>query len=827
MPHSTARRRSRKAKSILTALPLILLAHAAHAQQPLALTEGRASYSLDGHLAILEDPSGGLDFQAVSSGAYSFAPVHGDAPILGFTHSVYWARFSVRNDTENPNWILEYSYPLTNIIELYVVNISGGGAGGGDVQRSGNSLPLSQRVIPSRTFPFHLMIPPGGTVECFMRVRTDSTLIFALKIWKPEFFTFSDSQSLFVLGMLFGLMAIMALYNLLIFLSSKERAYLHFVVFVIAYGFLHLCYTGLASLYFWPESVWWAGRSLVFFASLSVAFGITFAQEFLQTRKWAPWVHRIFWAFLMVAIGTAIAAFFIPYSLGILITNRMLIAIAVYGAFAAVVVYAKGNLSARFYLLAWGALIVAMITVALKDSRVIPHTPFTANILQIGSVAQVILFSLAIADRINIMRGDKERAERDELASRQKLIEATEERLYKDGLTGFPNRNSLLVDIAEKGCHALFIVNVDHFKELNAFYGNRIGDLVIIELGKRIREAASSPTVSIYKLHADEFALVSTRPLSREELVNTGVRLVEACQEEPYRIGDRVIRVDVSTGISGDGEGALEKADIALTQSRLIRREFLIYDPSMATVKQFENNLNWIDTIREALREGRIFPYYQAIMSNTSNRIEKYECLMRMQKRDGTVISPSEFLPYAKKSRMYPELSRVIIGKSCAQFSGSDLEFSINLLIDDITDANTVSFINNCIDTYGVGPRLVFEILESEGIESYPQVSKFIEDMKGHGCRVAIDDFGAGYSNFEHTLRLNVDYLKIDSSLIKNIHTDFHSHFIVDTIVAFSRKLGIKTIAEYVHCAEVYQRVKEIGVDYSQGFFIGTPSERL
>nr|WP_297890535.1 EAL domain-containing protein [Sulfurihydrogenibium sp.] len=122
---------------------------------------------------------------------------------------------------------------------------------------------------------------------------------------------------------------------------------------------------------------------------------------------------------------------------------------------------------------------------------------------------------------------------------------------------------------------------------------------------------------------------------------------------------------------------------------------------------------------------------------------------------------------------------------------------------------------------------MTFEILESEGIENYEDVSGFIKEVKSYGSKIAIDDFGSGYSNFAHMLKLDVDYLKIDSSLIKNIHQDKNSQIIVQTIVGFAKKLGIKTIAEFVHNREVFEKVRELGVDYSQGYYIGEPKPEI
>jgi c-di-GMP phosphodiesterase len=147
--------------------------------------------------------------------------------------------------------------------------------------------------------------------------------------------------------------------------------------------------------------------------------------------------------------------------------------------------------------------------------------------------------------------------------------------------------------------------------------------------------------------------------------------------------------------------------------------------------------------------------------------------------------------------------------------------------VEDILNQETVKFIIFLLKGYNVANKVIFEIIESEYIEDYQAVINFIENMKKLGCKIALDDFGSGYSNFEYVLKMNIDYIKIDASLIKNIDKDPNSQIITETIVNFTKKLNIKTIAEYVHTKDVFDKVKSLGIDYSQGYFIGRPQNKL
>lgn len=150
-------------------------------------------------------------------------------------------------------------------------------------------------------------------------------------------------------------------------------------------------------------------------------------------------------------------------------------------------------------------------------------------------------------------------------------------------------------------------------------------------------------------------------------------------------------------------------------------------------------------------------------------------------------------------------------------------QYSINLSVDDIFDKTTKQFLLNKLRSTSHAKRMIFELLESEGIENYHEVSAFIAEVKEFGCRIAIDDFGTGYSNFAHILRLDVDILKIDGSLIRNIDTDANAQTILTAVTEFSKHLNLKTVAEFVHSEAVYEKCKALGIDYLQGYYLGEP----
>ncbi|NPA16491.1 MAG: EAL domain-containing protein, partial [Aquificae bacterium] len=190
-------------------------------------------------------------------------------------------------------------------------------------------------------------------------------------------------------------------------------------------------------------------------------------------------------------------------------------------------------------------------------------------------------------------------------------------------------------------------------------------------------------------------------------------------------------------------------------------------------------------------------------------------------------ILPRFFLPIAKESKYYSIITKTVIEKAFERFRETNMEFSINLSSEDMTDEEIVSYIYGILENEPeVAKRATFEILESESIKNYEQIYTFVKNVKNLGAKIAIDDFGSGYSNYSHIVNLEPDYIKIDGSLIKQLPYDLYVQVIVSTIIDFSRKLGIRTVAEYVYNEDVYSMVKSMGIDYSQGYYLGKPSKK-
>ncbi len=404
-------------------------------------------------------------------------------------------------------------------------------------------------------------------------------------------------------------------------------------------------------------------------------------------------------------------------------------------------------------------------------------------------------------------------------AQRQALLKQA----YTDRLTGLNNRAALDLQLEKKVHTGLILMDIDEFKVINDLYGTEIGNFVLKEFAHFLN-LHKKENWDLYRIGSDDFVFVVYEHANSkyyEQYVETLSETLKAFYMYHHDY-DIKINVNMTIGISLEQENILETADMALRKSKEQKRSFLIYTDEYNYKKVYENDIRWINRIDIAIKSDNIVPYFQPIVDRDQN-VVKYECLMRLREHE-ECYSPVLFLDIAKKSKTYKELTMIMLKKIFVVMQKfTKYDFSINLSHIDISDSEIVKYLIENITEKALGSRIIFEILEDEGLEDKENFSDFVSAVKNIGARIAIDDFGTGYSNFSYLLELKPDIIKIDGSLIKNIDTDENSKIVTEAIVAFSKRLGIETVTEYVHSREVFETVKALDIDNFQGYYFAQP----
>lgn len=379
----------------------------------------------------------------------------------------------------------------------------------------------------------------------------------------------------------------------------------------------------------------------------------------------------------------------------------------------------------------------------------------------------------------------------------------------------------------------LFLVDILYMKDINAIYNFTNGDYIITQLNNILKNKTKNLInktlnrniyIKIKNSHADVFKILIYDDLSNEEIIKIKNLIYENVVSNDFKLLDRnsLINIDITMGCSKSENNQIKiYAEKALHNAKIEYLHYMYYD-SFLYKNEFVNE-NLLEALNYSIENNLVEPYFQAIMDNTTNEIVKYEALMRIFDKNGNMIMPNVFIHKAKKYRLYNKLMEILFNKIIIYILRYKIHVSINLDYIDILNPHIKKTLISKIKSHNIGSYLTLEILESEKVSNFNIVNDFIAEVKKYGVKIAIDDFGTGFSNYENILNLNIDYIKIDGSLIKKIDEDIYLN-LIKSIVLFSKQQKIKVVAEFVSDLKILRYVKNIGIDYSQGYYIGKPT---
>ncbi|QKE27978.1 response regulator receiver-modulated diguanylate cyclase/phosphodiesterase [Arcobacter acticola] len=408
----------------------------------------------------------------------------------------------------------------------------------------------------------------------------------------------------------------------------------------------------------------------------------------------------------------------------------------------------------------------------------------------------------------------------------QSLIYHELKDLYTDTLTNLPNRNKLKKDLSENNIDLMALLDVDEFSTINDLFGEKIGDTILYELASKIKNYFSDNEYFVYRMEADKFAIVAKQNNKDvDEFYNLCKAFADKIEKESLLIEEDEIDINITIGIAqGDGARAFKYSQRVINYARTKLQRIMIYNESFKIQQSFEENIKWVKQLKIGFRENLFQAYFQPIVDTNTKVIHKYEALIRYITKDGVEIAPYNFINVAKKTKLYPNIIKIVIQDAFKLIKNKNKRVSVNISFDDIANEETTTFIYEILEQHKEYTKfLEFEILESEEISDFNEVSRFISEIKKFDCIVGVDDFGAGYSNFNLLTLLDIDFVKIDGSLIEKITTSKDLEIIVNTIANFSKEFKVKTVAEYVSNEDIYNKIKELNIDYCQGYYFDRP----
>ena len=370
------------------------------------------------------------------------------------------------------------------------------------------------------------------------------------------------------------------------------------------------------------------------------------------------------------------------------------------------------------------------------------------------------------------------------------------------------------------------LIKIEEFKYLKKFLTQKISkklqNIFAKELLKHIPSKCNFS--KIYLLEEGEFVFAKEYNPNQEteNFYNRIKTFQKRVNDAKIKIGSVDYTLSILISLSY-GTNALENAKVGMSKLLENKQNFIIANELVEKEQQYAlEKLRTFKMIQEAIDSYNIVSYFQPIVNNKTKQIEKYESLVRLIDKDKNIISPYFFLNTAKESNYYQKITSIVLKNSFQALYNTEMNISINLSSLDIGQKETKKDFFYLLEQHKKEThRVVIELLEDEKIKNKDTIKDFIKEAKKFNVKIAIDDFGAGLSNFSRVLEYQPDYIKIDGSLIRNIEEDRFSKDMVETIVHFSKKQNIKTIAEYVENENIFNILCDLGIDYSQGYYFG------
>ena len=394
--------------------------------QPETLTDGKNQYPLGKHVDLLRDPNGKLTIDQVTSPAFrdQFTPSLVDVPSFGYTSDVYWVRLCLDNHTQQKTqWLLDTGFPNMHYVDLYTPRPDGTGF---DARQTGVLRPLYTRDLLVSRFVFALDVPAGATEALYLRFQNGESMTLPLTLWQPGAFSQTYATELLLFGLFYGALFIMLIYHLFVLYSLREASYLYYVFFLATGILTFACYDALAALYLWPNQYLLNRYGMPVFVFLFLASILKFTDTFLDIKERIPGLHRVILV-LMAACGLLLVLVpFVSYHLlAYLYAPLALISAGVAGA-AGLISWRDGYQPARFFLFSWVGFLFGVIMIVLVREGYVRSTNLSEIPLRAGILWLAAFWSISLADRINLLKSETERANRALLGSEHKLEQILE-----------------------------------------------------------------------------------------------------------------------------------------------------------------------------------------------------------------------------------------------------------------------------------------------------------------------------------------------------------------------------------------------------------------
>jgi len=755
----------------------------------------------------------------------------------GFKKMTLWVKITVQNESRK-SFFLYYNFPMLANFEVFqdTLHESSAHQMGSKFAQWDDDFGSSRFIVPLKRVPqekntIYLKLEHWGSIPLRLQILDETALLS------------KENQVSLVNGIFIGILILIVAYHFILFLITRYIYYLSYTLMVASVLLFNVFYLGYASTYLFSSSPMWLFclyQLIIYCMFLMLAI---FANHLLEFN------HKIpkFWLGVKI-----ILALYAGFKIAFLLSNPLsfqnslsysligayhVLMLSVLFALIAGALYlsiVQKDFIAKLYLFAWTPIVITGLLFILEITGFIKEQEWLSYTIWISNSIEAVLFSQILGYKIRQNIEEKRQLTLDKHSLEKELevrTQALKVQLYRDNLTMLKNRNALYEELYNHKMGVLILMDIFDFKSINDHFGIEVGNAVLVHCSEILNQQSAPASYNVYRLSSDLFALYlrcdSTIVMPH---IVFAKELLSYMRANPFKTEGIDIDITCNIGIAISNTNLLEQAEIALHASKKGDEPIVVYEQSMDRMKQISMNLQKKQEIHKALDEDCFIPFFQPIVDG-NGKVVKYEVLMRMiridEQGESVYIAPSGFFEYILRAKLYKQISINVIEKSFGYMYDKGIDFSINVNYQEIGSASFKEAFKVLLEKFGIGNHLIIEITESEQIDSYEVLQAFVEEVRHYGVKIAIDDFGSGFSNFENILKISPEYIKIDGSLIQNINHDEQSRQLVKSIISFAKEMHICTIAEFISEKALFDTAKHLGIDEYQGYYFGMPARSI
>lgn len=818
------------------------------AENTVILQSGYERYSLNSYLSYLVDAEGGRTLEAALEDSRWQPNVAGTVLNFGFTHETVWVKARLRlPETAGAKWHLVVPYPLLEHVRLFAWPVQNPSSmiqinSGGDTQFHG----------PVESHHVNFALPDGlyGDIDLVLRVNSNTSMQIPLELWSRDYLVSRQNTETLYWGLYFGVLLALMAYNLFLYLSMRDVAYLNYVFYLVSIQLLMLCISGFGLLHLWSSPVW-KHFLLPVSAGLTSFWAIMFALSFLHSSGIHPGLRLLLQATAALSLALLPYAFLQPAHGAQLSGLLAVVSVALIIA-AGLNALVSGAVIARYFVLAWTMFALGSFLYLLNIFGLIPVSQLSNHAVQVGSALEVVLLSFALAHRIKEERQQKLSALEEKNHAEQQIKQvqslALEQALH-DALTQRPNDALLMRRVQElirqQGGHDAFALVLFYFpqmKEISSSLGRRLAEELFCSVVEDLnlameQDARVIPVESCTQscVAVPEFgALVALCSIDAafESLQDFAARYL-SFYDQAIDIDGISLNLAIVCGMASFPKHG-DRADLLL-QHASAARDFGLRTAEPVTIYSSEiesfgrRRLTLIGALSQAIRDRELELYLQPQLQCGDLALTGAEVLLRWNSPRFGTVAPQEFIEIAEEAGLIGLLTRYVIERAFAVLrgfhqAGLNISISINLSIRNLVEPGIVTFVTTQAAQHQINlADVVLEVTETSVSENMDTVIDNLQQLASTGCCIALDDFGTGYSSLAYLSRLPIHELKIDRSFIAQMNRSTSDYRIVENTVKLARALQIQTVAEGVEDAATMEQIERLGCDRVQGFYLGKP----